>query len=483
MNEKQEKIIKYIRWSIWLYFVLLLIEGALRKWVLPRFGSALLIVRDPVVIVAYVLAIRARVFPMNRWIFALGVMAVLSFAISFIPLWDYVSPKRILLVALYGMRCDYLHLPLIFLMSTVLRKEDVRRFGWWTLVLLMPMTILMIAQFQSTPDSLLNRTSTGEGDMMLSALGKVRTAATFSFVVGVVAYFALATGFLIWAALRRDVYKIWLLLGAGISLVIGTAVSGSRSVVAACAVVIASLFAVVIVRPSAVNRIGQTLLIVLVAGFIALQTPIFNEGFKVLSTRFNEVAEANDTSVGRSLLDRFFSDFEDGFHVLARAPFLGYGLGVGTNGGSMLLVGQSTFLLSESEWSRVFLESGPVLGLAFIVWRLCLVFRMGLACLGSVVRARNLLPLLLFSTCILPLVNGQFGQNTVLGFAVFAAGLTLAARKEDNLIGSITTASSTPVAPPRPAVARVSPYALRLHGVTEESAADHPDHSNGSVDR
>ena len=43
--------------------------------------------------------------------------------------------------------------------------------------------------------------------MMTSALGKVRTAATFSFVIGVVGYFSLAAGFLIWGALRRDVYK------------------------------------------------------------------------------------------------------------------------------------------------------------------------------------------------------------------------------------------------------------------------------------
>ena len=478
MNEKREKIIKYIRWSIWLYFWLLLLEGALRKWVLPQFGSALLIVRDPVVIVAYLLAIRARVFPMNRWVFTLGLIATLSFAISFVPLWNYVSPSRILLVTTYGVRCDFLHLPFLFLMATVLRREDVRRFGWWTLLLVLPMTVLMIAQFQSTPDSFLNRTSTGEGDMMLSALGKVRTAGPFSFVVGVVAYFALATGFLIWAALKRDVYKLWLLLPTGISLAIGTAVSGSRSVVGACAVVIASLFAVLLVRPSAVNRFGQTLLIVLVAGFIAYQTPIFNEGFKVLSTRFNEVAAENDTTVGRSLVDRFLSDFEDGVNVLARAPFLGYGLGVGTNGGAMLLVGQSSFLLSETEWSRVFLESGPVLGLAFIVWRLCLAFRIGLFCLGSM-RVRNLLPLLLFSSCLLPLVNGQFGQNTVLGFAVFTAGLTLAARKEDSPV-EIAPGADAPSAdlPARPAVARCSPYALRLHGVTDE-----PNHPNGSVDR
>ena len=72
---------------------------------------------------------------------------------------------------------------------------------------------------------------------MTSALGKVRTAGTFSFVIGVVAYFALATGILVWGALKRTVYPAWLLLGSGGALIIGTAVSGSRSVVGALAVV------------------------------------------------------------------------------------------------------------------------------------------------------------------------------------------------------------------------------------------------------
>ncbi len=90
---------------------------------------------------------------------------------------------------------------------------------------------------------------------MLSALGKVRTAGTFSFVVGVVAYFALATGFALWAGLKGGVYKNWILFAAGIALLIGIVVSGSRSVVGACAVVGASLLIVLFVRPALVNRI------------------------------------------------------------------------------------------------------------------------------------------------------------------------------------------------------------------------------------
>lgn len=95
------------------------------------------------------------------------------------------------------------------------------------------MALLMVGQFRAAPDALLNRTAGGEREMM--------TSATFSFVIGVVAYRALSTSYLVWAALRRDVYKSWLLFAAGSTLVIGIVVSGSRSVAGACAVVVGSL--------------------------------------------------------------------------------------------------------------------------------------------------------------------------------------------------------------------------------------------------
>jgi hypothetical protein len=322
------------------------------------------------------------------------------------------------------------------------------------------MALVMVGQFHSAPDSFLNRTVGGEGEMMLAALGKVRTAGTFSFVVGVVAFFALATGFLIWAVLRRDVYKNWMIYGAASALAIGTAVSGSRSVVAACAIVIASLAAVVVLRPDALNRLGQILLVTVVLGFIVTRTPIFKEGFNVLSTRFSEVAEATEKSMGADAVGRVLGDYQESWLFLTKAPFLGYGLGIGTNAGAKFLTGRSMFLLSEGEWSRVFMESGPVLGLAFVLWRCSLVFFVGFRCLGAVKRG-NILPLLLFSSCFMSLMNGQFGQPTVLGFAVFATGLALAALKSEE--EEPVSEAPARVGPQR-VVARRSPYAERLHG-------------------
>jgi hypothetical protein len=463
-HPNDEKTIQNIRRLIWLYFWLLLFEGALRKWVLPQLSNPLLIIRDPVVIAAYFLAIKARVFPWNKWVYALGIISGLSMAVSVLQLWPYLPPRPIVLVTAFGFRANFLHLPLIFVMARVLRPEDLKRIGWWALVLLVPMSMLLVAQFRASPDAFLNRTAGGEGEMMTSALGKVRTAGTFSFVIGVVAYFALSTGFLVWAALRRDVYKSWVLFAAGAALVIGIAVSGSRSVVGACAVVVASLAAVLFLRPSAVNRLGQTLVIAVVLGFIVMQTPIFKEGFNVLSTRFTEAAEATEKSVGGGMVERVFHEFSEGVYVWSKAPFLGFGLGIGTNAGAKFLTGRQMFLLSEGEWPRIFLESGQLLGLAYVIWRCAIVVSVGLLCVRAV-KAGNILPLLIFSSAFLPMLHGQFGQPTILGFAVFAMGLALAAQKQD-VPGASTSGPGEmqPVAQPVRRIARRSEYASRLHG-------------------
>jgi hypothetical protein len=476
-NSPENTTIRNIRRLIWLYFWLLLIEGALRKWVLPQLSNPLLIVRDPVVLLIYVLAIRARVFPRNAWVLSLAIIGFLSLAVSFIVLWPYLSPSRIALVSGFGFRANFLHLPLIFLMPRVLRPEDVKRIGWWSLLLLVPMSLLMVAQFRAAPDALLNRTASGEGEMMTAALGKVRTAATFSFVVGVVAYFALATGFLVWAALRRGVYKNWVLFAAGIALLIGIAVSGSRSVVGACAVVVSSLLLVLFLRPGAVNRFGQTLLVTVVLGFIVTQTPVFQEGLNVLTTRFSDVAEAEEQSITVGLISRVFEGFSEGVHVFPHAPFFGYGLGIGTNAGAKFLTGQNIFLLSEGEWARMLLESGPVLGLAFLLWRCGVTVRIGLLCVQSV-RRGNVLPLLLFSSSGLPLMNGQFGPPTILGFAVFTTGLALAARNADDESEIVAAAPVRSAGASERVVGRRSAYADRMH-----SPAAPRNQSNGFVDR
>jgi hypothetical protein len=478
IENPEEKAKHRIRQLIWLYLWLLLIEGALRKWALPRFSNPLLLIRDPVMLGIYYYAIKAQVFPRNFWAVSLWVIGVLSvLAIAGSPLFLYLPLQAMVEVTAYGFRTNFLHLPLIFVMASVFDEEDVKKFGWWILFLVIPIALLMAAQFKASPDSFINRTAgLGEAEQLTAGGGKIRTPGPFSFISGPVFYMSGAAAFLIYGALTRTVYKSWLLIVAGTAMVIGIGVSGSRSCVASVLIVVGAVVVIFLVRPRAVNQFGRTLLIVVIAALIITRLPIFKEGVQILSDRFTESAAAAETTITKGMIERIISGFTEGLQNIDKVPLFGYGIGIGTNVGGRILIGRPAFLLAENEWTRVLAESGPILGMAFLLWRTFFTLQLGRLSFGSL-RRGNLLPILLFSSGFVLLLNGQLGQPTTLGFAVILNGLCLAATRP-----RVTDSSATaPAVMDQPAVKQLprrSAFASRIHG--PEIGAEH---NNGSADR
>jgi hypothetical protein len=90
----------FIKKLIWAYFLLLLFEGALRKWFLPGLSQGLLIIRDPIVIWIYYLCYAQGRFSINnkylqkcfQWV---GLAVVLSFLLTgHIPYHCLWSPNK-----------------------------------------------------------------------------------------------------------------------------------------------------------------------------------------------------------------------------------------------------------------------------------------------------------------------------------------------------------------------------------------------------
>ena len=463
-------MLRDIRRLIYLYLFLLMIEGALRKWIVPQFSNPLLLVRDPVVLAIYFLAWRAHIFPRNGFILWLAIIGILSWIVSIFVLDPYVPMSRIIFVTAYGFRSNFLHLPLIFIFASVFDVDDVKKIGWWILLGIIPMSLLMALQFHSAPDSFINRTvGLGEGEQITAGGGKIRPPGTFSFISGPIYYVTSAASFVLYGALRRSTYPSWLLFGAGCSVLLAIVVSGSRSLVMSVLLVMLSLAIVLLIRPDAVNRFGKSLILLVIGMLIVSRLPIVHEGLTILSSRFTESAEASETTITSGLIQRTLSGFTEGLGQLGHAPIFGFGLGVGTSGGAAFLMGQSTFLLSENEWTRIIFESGPILGLAFLMWRTLLAVYLGVVSLRALTRG-EILPLLLFSATFLIILSGQLGQPTSLGFAVVFNGLCLASTRAGEI-------APVPVTPTTPRLIRGrSAYADRLHGADAS-------YRNGSVDR
>lgn len=467
------KAVSITRRLIYSYLILLIFEGALRKWVVPQFSNFLLLVRDPIAIAIYFFAMRARVFRWNAFVLSAAIIGLLSWLASIVVLIDYFPIKTVLFVTGFGFRCNYLHLPLIFVIPAVFDFEDVKRIGWWTMLGMIPMALLMAYQFHAAPEAFINRTAgVGEGMQIQTSGGKIRPPGTFSFISGAIFYLSVVASFLLHALMSKLPYRNWLLYGTGVALLVAVGVSGSRGAVLSVGLVAASIGIILFVRPELVTSFGRNILIAALLLWALSFLPIFREGVDVLSDRFTESAEVEERSVVGGLADRVFSGFAEGIAHIPQAPLMGFGLGVGTNGGSVFLLGHSTFLLSENEWTRIIFENGQILGVAFLAWRVAIAYHIGRLSLRAL-RFGNTLPLFIFSAGVFALLNAAFGQPTSAGFAVVFGGLCLAATRTPE--AEQAAAQSRILNKPQRRSGR-SVFAARLH----QAPADHP---NGSVDR
>lgn len=417
--------IRWIRRLIWTYFWLLLFEGALRKWVVPSLSTPLLVVRAPIVIVIYALAIQARVFPFNRWVLS---CFLLAFAALFAGLYVLQDAP---IVAVFGFQADFLHLPLIFIIPRVFDIQDVRKVGFCTLVLCIPMAVLMAVQFKASPTALINVGAGGDATQLSAGSGHIRPAGLFTFITGPSSFFPLAVSFLLGGIFANMKYPRWLLIASTFALIVGASVSSSRGLVSAvavvlvCALVAGTIFRSFLISGRMIMRAVSAVAALIVVGVFVSHLDVFSEGLATFSNRVQTASGGEANSGG--FVGRITSGFTDPLELLGSTPALGSGLGLGTNAGSALInTGRVKYMLAEGEWSRVILESGPVIGLAYLLLRAGLLVWLGWMSI-RIARQGNALPFLLLASCAPSLLQGQFGQPTELGFAVFGAGLTLAA--------------------------------------------------------
>lgn len=430
-----------LKGAIWLYFWLLLGEGVLRKWVLPGLSDMLLLVRDPVAALAYVLALRAGVLP---WRPALAVLAGLVLA----SLVFSLAADAPILVVLFGLRTDFLHLPLVFVMAAALDREDVTRIGRWTMIMAVPIGLLMLAQFRAAPDSWLNvGAGGGEAGQLRGAMGRIRPPGPFSFISGPVSFYALVAAYVCHGWLARANQGRWLLWLASITTVVVVPISISRSLLLGVLIVLAFAGLAAVQHFHRLPRIAGPLLAA-AAGLALISDTVYVQAFV---TRWDEAAEAGGGTVYSNVVMRFLNLFAQPFELAGQVPLVGHGIGMGTLAGARLATGQTLFLLSESELGRVILELGPLLGFAFIAWRVWLAGMLLAGGWRRLLGPGDALPWMLAGASFYGVIVGQWGQTTQLGFAVFSAGLALAALNGDSSVAPEPPAESMAAwGPPRP---------------------------------
>ncbi|HVU37067.1 MAG TPA: hypothetical protein VHC95_01925 [Opitutales bacterium] len=414
--------VKLLKNLIWVYLILLLLEGALRKWVFPGLSNFLLIIRDPLVVLIYMMAIANGRFVFNSFVAANFFLAAACFCAGLI------LPDNSIAVTLIGLRCYFLHLPLIFVMEKTLEKEDIWRMAKFLLWFAIPETILIVAQFSTPQSSWANR---GLGGVMTEgfsgAEGHARPPGTFSFTTGVGAFYPLVVAALLGLWVTRQKLPLYLSVVVAACVLLGIYMSINRTNAVLCAwVLLVGSGAAIFALPNAPKQIVRLLLLVGLAAFLASLLPHFDEGMEAFNSRWESATGTDLSGFQSNIVMRFLDGVSLPMGLLMDTPILGYGVGSGTQMAQGFMTGHHGFALGESEWPRLILEMGPMLGLAFIILRIALCFKLAQVSFLAL-RRQNVWPALFAVEAIFMVVNANWGQPTSLGFAVFSAGLTFAA--------------------------------------------------------
>ncbi len=399
------------RWrlAIQLALVMLVLEGAIRKWLLLGAQDLVYFGKDVLLLAAYAgfwaeRERRALVWtPRQPLLF--GVLA-LAAAFGLLQVFNPELPN--MFVGLLGLKSYFLYIPLLFVVPHLFPHDAaLAQFLRRYLLLSIPVGLLGIAQFFSPATSALN-TYARPTDPLNSAItfGSstfVRVTATFSFITGYAAYLTTISLFaLAWLAATR-----WRLRGnlpihlvLGMTL-LGMLMTGSRGPV----VVLAALFPFYWWLSVAREKQRGATFGRLLVGIVLLGGFVFFLGQDALGA-FHGRASGS----GGEMAERILSPFIAPYMALPSAGLLGFGIGATHQAAGTLTPGMIPFSwlranAVEAEGGRVMLELGPVGFVLVYLGRLLLP----LVALQQTLRLRTFFHRSIGVACFLALLTGLPG--------------------------------------------------------------------------
>lgn len=415
---------KMLKTAIWLYFLLWIFEGALRKWVLPGLATPLLVVRDPIAIYIIIRAFYLNVQFLNPYVIFGFIFTLFGLAITL------TFGHENLFVGIYGARIMLLHFPLIFIIGQVFTKKDVLKIGKFLLAVNILMTVIVYFQFTSPQTSFINIGIGGEGSAGFSgAMGYSRPPGTFSFISGLSIFYTAVSVFIFYFWLSKDSCSKILLYTSTLALIIALPLTISRGAVVAVAIV--GLFAIV-ASVTTGRMLFKLIVIAIVLTFLIFllskYSAIFSLGTEVFMDRVDTVNKVSGGGLKNSILLRALNEFLGPISDLFSQPLFAGNLGMGTNAGAQMLTGKTVFLVAETEFGRLGGEQGIIFGGGLMALRIILAVSIALRSF-KLPKEKKLLPFILCGAACIAIFQGQWAQPSILGYAVIMAGLVMASLK------------------------------------------------------
>lgn len=450
------------RWrtAVKLAMVLLILEGAIRKWLLPSAQDLVYFVKDGILLGAYLGFLRTRIAhryrpPANPPLYiALGGAAL----VGLLQIFNPSLPN--FLVGLLGFKAYFFYVPLLFVLPAAFASDSelylfLRRYA----LIAIPVGFLATFQFFSSATSQINVYAWGAGDMSeavtFGSSSYVRVTGTFSFITGFTSYLQ-ANAILLLCLLGQARWKLRGQLfhhaALGVTL-LSIFMSGSRGPLLFLLLLFPLYWWLAVVREGGSGATFGRLLVglILLAGFLA----VF--GTEALSAFYGRAA-----SGGEGMQDRLFYPFTVVFDLLPRVGLIGYGIGSTHQTAMAVTKGIPPYswlqgLVVEAETGRVMVELG---GIGFLLVYFIRIY-MPVYALFKVGKLRTRFHRALAVSAFLFYVSQILGMvifDVTAGvYFWFFGGLLFAAMKLDQPVVPAGTAATRRPAPPAIPLKPVSP--------------------------
>jgi hypothetical protein len=341
--------------------VLLVIEGALRKWVLPGAQDLTYFAKDLILVGAYIGFLRdeARSRLAGPSLPIVSGMLLLGGLFGLVEVFNPELPS--LMVGILGWKSYFLYVPLLWVIPALFRTDaELWTFLRRYVLLALPIGLLGTLQFRAPVDSALNTYARGgpEADVAtFGSQGHARVTGTFSYISGYSMYLQ-ATAILILALLASRNWRIredrWLFVTLAVTI-LGMFSTGSRGPVLMLVLLLPVYLAMSVLRERGgsstfLRLAGATAVLAILLGLVG------DEAF----TAFRERATGSSDAASRLL-----APFVSPFNAARDVGVFGFGIGA-THQAAKSLVGNEMLLLEmrmpayEAESGRVMVELGPV---------------------------------------------------------------------------------------------------------------------------
>lgn len=448
-----------IAWQDWeagikILLVIVIVEGAVRKWLLPSASELVYFYKDfLMVIIIFSYLTKKRKSPLlikhQLKFFSVILFAFILYAITSISNPKLPHP----LVGLLGLKAYLLYVPLAFLVPRMFTsKEKLVAFLKWYLIISLSVAALSAMQFaDADPNSSINRYAWDENTMASAGLEMdvarfqdsanndfVRVTGPFSFISGLTIYLPTVFALLLGLISQRTMGSLpkslrWMYHIALAVVATTTFMTGSRSAVLNLCVM-ALIFYGMASKKDFLRRMRQ-LVIGAILIFITL-TVFFPQAYDALYTR--AFGGEDQISEGRGRVEEAF---QLPINEAAYAGAFGYGIGATQNAVPILMsklnlpfVGERIPIYYESEPGRLMLELGIVGYILHLFLRLGIFFTLLFACSSIRDAESKFLAIAAFAAIIFPLfIGGAVTQPTQNVYQWFLIGIPLAMLNAEKL--------------------------------------------------